>query len=151
MVRTPTALLSPADQERRRGLQVMKGIALGALLLAAAVFAFAFAFQEQYPWLGYVRAAAEGAMVGALADWFAVTALFRYPLGLRIPHTAIIPNKKDQLGVSLGDFVGENFLSEDVVRGRLRAVGIGSRLGAWLAVPEHADRVTAELSAALRG
>lgn len=90
-------------------------------------------------------------MVGALADWFAVTALFRHPLGLPIPHTAIIPTKKDQLGVSLGEFVGENFLSEDVVRQRLRAVGIGSRLGAWLAEPEHADRVTAELSAALRG
>src|SRR5690606_22981515 len=90
-------------------------------------------------------------MVGAPADWFAVPALFRHPLGLPIPHTAIIPRKKDQLGVSLGEFVGENFLSEDVVRGRLRAVGIGSRFGTWLAVPEHADRVTAELSAALRG
>ena len=64
-------------------------------------------------------------MVGALADWFAVTALFRRPLGLPIPHTAIIPTKKDQLGASLGEFVGENFLSEDVVRERLRAVGIG--------------------------
>ncbi|WP_143663688.1 DUF445 family protein, partial [Streptomyces sp. NRRL B-24085] len=84
----------------------------------------------------------EAGMVGALADWFAVTALFRHPLGLPIPHTAIIPTKKDQLGVSLGEFVGENFLSEDVVRQRLRAVGIGSRLGAWLAEPEHADRVT---------
>ncbi len=90
-------------------------------------------------------------MVGALADWFAVTALFRRPLGLPIPHTAIIPTKKDQLGVSLGEFVGENFLSQDVVRQRLRAVGIGSRLGAWLAEPEHADRVTAELATALRG
>ncbi len=103
------------------------------------------------PWAGYVAAAAEAGMVGALADWFAVTALFRHPLGIPIPHTAIIPTKKDQLGVSLGEFVGENFLSEDVVRQRLRAVGIGSRLGAWLAVPEHADRVTAELSTALRG
>lgn len=90
-------------------------------------------------------------MVGALADWFAVTALFRRPLGLPIPHTAIIPNKKDQLGESLGSFVGENFLSESVVRARLRAVGIGGRLGSWLAEPEHADRVTAELSTALRG
>lgn len=90
-------------------------------------------------------------MVGALADWFAVTALFRHPLGLPIPHTAIIPTKKDQLGVSLGEFVGENFLSQDVVRQRLRAVGIGSRLGAWLAEPQHADRVTAELATALRG
>lgn len=73
------------------------------------------------------------------------------PLGLPIPHTAIIPTKKDQLGVSLGEFVGENFLSSDVVRQRLRAVGIGGRLGTWLAEPEHADRVTAELATALRG
>jgi uncharacterized membrane-anchored protein YjiN (DUF445 family) len=90
-------------------------------------------------------------MVGALADWFAVTALFRRPMGLPIPHTAIIPTKKDQLGVSLGEFVGENFLSGDVVRLRLRSVGIGSRLGTWMAEPAHADRVTAELATALRG
>ncbi|MDF9813426.1 uncharacterized membrane-anchored protein YjiN (DUF445 family) [Streptomyces sp. SPB162] len=90
-------------------------------------------------------------MVGAMADWFAVTALFRRPLGLPIPHTAIIPTKKDTLGHSLGDFVGENFLSADVVRTRLRAVGIGSRLGAWLAEPEHADKVTEQAAAALRG
>jgi uncharacterized membrane-anchored protein YjiN (DUF445 family) len=90
-------------------------------------------------------------MVGALADWFAVTALFRYPLGLPIPHTAIIPNKKDQLGTTLGSFVGENFLSSEVVRTRLHALSIGGRLGAWLAEPAHADRVTAELSTALRG
>jgi uncharacterized membrane-anchored protein YjiN (DUF445 family) len=102
MARTPTALLSPADQERRRGLRVMKGVALGALLFMALLFVFAFAFQEQYPALAYVRAFAEGGMVGALADWFAVTALFRHPLGIPIPHTAIIPNRKDEIGQNLG-------------------------------------------------
>ncbi|MFB6552128.1 DUF445 domain-containing protein [Streptomyces sp. NPDC056405] len=144
---------SPADEEKRRGVRRMKLTATGLLLFVAVVYVLAewAAHRGAGAWAGYVGAAAEAGMVGALADWFAVTALFRHPLGIPIPHTAIIPKKKDQLGVSLGEFVGENFLSEDVVRQRLRAVGIGSRLGAWLAVPEHADRVTAELSAALRG
>ncbi|MEU4462883.1 MULTISPECIES: DUF445 domain-containing protein [unclassified Streptomyces] len=144
---------SPADEEKQRGVRQMKLTATGLLLFVALVYVLAKWAQNSGagPWTGYVAAAAEAGMVGALADWFAVTALFRHPLGIPIPHTAIIPTKKDQLGVSLGEFVGENFLSEDVVRQRLRAVGIGSRLGAWLAVPEHADRVTAELSTALRG
>lgn len=144
---------SPADEEKQRGVRQMKLTATGLLLFVAVVYVLAKWAQNSGagPWAGYVAAASEAGMVGALADWFAVTALFRHPLGIPIPHTAIIPTKKDQLGVSLGEFVGENFLSEDVVRQRLRAVGIGSRLGAWLAVPEHADRVTAELSTALRG
>ncbi|MFD5238088.1 DUF445 domain-containing protein [Streptomyces tendae] len=144
---------SPADEEKGRGVRRMKLTATGLLLFVALVYVLAewASHRGAGAWAGYVSAAAEAGMVGALADWFAVTALFRHPLGIPIPHTAIIPKKKDQLGVSLGEFVGENFLSEAVVRQRLRAVGIGSRLGAWLAVPEHADRVTAELSAALRG
>ncbi|MFJ9377802.1 DUF445 domain-containing protein [Streptomyces sp. NPDC101455] len=144
---------SAADQERQRGVRRMKLTALALLLFVAVVYVLAkwASHAGAGPWTGYVAAAAEAGMVGAMADWFAVTALFRHPLGLPIPHTAIIPTKKDQLGVSLGEFVGENFLSEEVVRQRLRAVGIGSRLGAWLADPDHADRVTAELSAALRG
>ncbi|MGW1063508.1 DUF445 domain-containing protein [Streptomyces aureus] len=144
---------SPADEEKRRGVRRMKATATGLLLFVALVYVLAKVAEGAGagPWAGYVAAAAEAGMVGALADWFAVTALFRHPLGLPIPHTAIIPTKKDQLGVSLGEFVGENFLSEEVVRQRLRAVGIGSRLGVWLADPEHADRVTAELAAALRG
>ncbi|SEP56112.1 DUF445 domain-containing protein [Streptomyces radiopugnans] len=142
-----------ADEEKRRGVRRMKAIATGALLLAALVFALATWAERSGAgaWAGYVAAAAEAGMVGALADWFAVTALFKRPMGLPIPHTAIIPNKKDQLGRSLGDFVGDNFLAEEVVRRRLRSVGIGGRLGAWLARPANADRVTAELSAALRG
>ncbi|MFH8656973.1 DUF445 domain-containing protein [Streptomyces afghaniensis] len=147
------ATFSPADEEKQRGVRRMKLTATGLLLFVAVVYVLAKWAQNSGagPWAAYVAAASEAGMVGALADWFAVTALFRHPLGIPIPHTAIIPTKKDQLGVTLGEFVGENFLSEDVVRQRLRAVGIGSRLGAWLAVPEHADRVTAELSTALRG
>ncbi|MEW2613791.1 DUF445 domain-containing protein [Streptomyces sp. NPDC047880] len=144
---------SPADQEKQRGVRRMKLTATGLLVFVAVVYVLSTWAHNSGAgaWAAYVAAASEAGMVGALADWFAVTALFRHPLGIPIPHTAIIPTKKDQLGVSLGEFVGENFLSEDVVRQRLRAVGIGSRLGAWLAVPEHADRVTAELSTALRG
>ncbi|MEU0333121.1 DUF445 domain-containing protein [Streptomyces sp. NPDC006193] len=150
--RTMTAF-TPADEERRRGVRRMKLTATGMLLAVAVIYVLAktAGHAGAGAWTDYVAAAAEAGMVGALADWFAVTALFRHPLGLPIPHTAIIPTKKDQLGVSLGEFVGENFLSEDVVRQRLRTVGIGSRLGAWLAEPEHADRVTAELATALRG
>nr|WP_308426791.1 DUF445 domain-containing protein [Streptomyces xantholiticus] len=149
----PSFAYTEADEEKRRGVRRMKTTATGLLLLVALVFVLATWAKNAGlgAWAGYVAAAAEAGMVGALADWFAVTALFRHPLGIPIPHTAIIPNKKDQLGASLGSFVGENFLSGDVVRLRLRAVGIGSRLGAWLAEPAHADRVTAELSTALRG
>ncbi|MFB6809888.1 DUF445 domain-containing protein [Streptomyces sp. NPDC056387] len=146
-------VFSEADEERRRGVRRMKTTATGLLVLVALVYVLATWAEHTGAgaWAGYVRAAAEAGMVGALADWFAVTALFRHPLGLPIPHTAIIPTKKDQLGVSLGEFVGENFLSPDVVRTRLHALGIGARLGAWLAEPAHADRVTAELATALRG
>ncbi|SDP01789.1 Uncharacterized membrane-anchored protein YjiN, DUF445 family [Microbacterium sp. ru370.1] len=144
MARTPTAALSPADQERRRALHVMKGVALGALLAMALVFAVSFSLQREVEWLQYVRAAAEGGMVGALADWFAVTALFRHPLGLPIPHTAIIPRRKDEIGRQLGEFVETNFLEGDVVRTKLESTPLSARAGAWLAEPAHAERVAAE-------
>ncbi|MFJ4906718.1 DUF445 domain-containing protein [Streptomyces sp. NPDC093249] len=142
-----------ADEEKSRGVRRMKVLATSLLVGVAVVYALATWARSAGagPWAGYVAAAAEAGMVGALADWFAVTALFRHPLGLPIPHTAIIPKKKDQLGASLGSFVGENFLSADVVRGRLAALAIGRRVGGWLADPAHADRVTAEASTALRG
>ncbi|WP_396667979.1 DUF445 domain-containing protein [Microbacterium sp. R86528] len=144
MARTPTELLSPADQQRRRSLSRMKAVALGALLFMALVFVFSFAFEQDVPALAYVRAAAEGGMVGALADWFAVTALFRHPLGIPIPHTAIIPNRKDEIGQTLGDFVETEFLRGDVVREKLEKSAIAARLGEWLAVPDHAERIAAE-------
>jgi uncharacterized membrane-anchored protein YjiN (DUF445 family) len=142
--------LTPAQLIKRRQLRRMKLVA-GGLLLAAAIVYVITTLLGAHGWLGYLRATAEASMVGALADWFAVTALFRRPLGLPIPHTAIIPTRKDTIGSSLGDFVGTNFLAENVVRERLRRVAIGSRLGTWLAVPEHAERVTAELATAARG
>ncbi|MFD4958501.1 DUF445 domain-containing protein [Microbacterium sp. NPDC058389] len=152
MAPTPTQLLSPADQERRRALRHMKAVALGALLFMAALFAVSFAFQQEVPALAYLRAAGEGGMVGALADWFAVTALFRHPLGIPIPHTAIIPSRKDEIGRTLGEFVETEFLRGDVVRTKLVETPIAARLGEWLSAPStgsgtsHAERVAAEAS-----
>src|SRR5512141_2676155 len=131
---------SPADQQRRAGLRRMRALAISLLGLAAVVYV-ATVRNTEGAW-GYVNTAAEAAMVGALADWFAVTALFRHPLGVPIPHTAIVPTRKDHLGEGLSSFVGTHFLSEQVVRDRLRSVGAALRLGGWLAVPEQARRVT---------
>ncbi|WP_022889476.1 DUF445 domain-containing protein [Agromyces italicus] len=148
---TRAASPAPGDAERLAALRRMKRVATSLLLVAAAVFAVSFALQDEFAWLGYVRAAAEGAMVGAIADWFAVTALFRHPLGIPIPHTAIIPKRKDEIGASLGAFVEHEFLSDEVVLGKLRSIGISRRVGGWLASPEHAERVAAEASVAARG
>lgn len=142
---------SAGDAEKAAALRKMKLVALGLLIAMAVVFVFAFALQKEYPWLQYVRAAAEGGMVGALADWFAVTALFKYPMGIKIPHTAIIPRRKDQIGASLGEFVETNFLSEQVVQEKLASVNIARRAGEWLAAPAGADRVAKEGAAVIRG
>jgi len=130
----------------------MKAVALGFLIGATVLFLLCRWGQAQGgpAWIGYVGAAAEAGMVGALADWFAVTALFQHPLGLKIPHTAIIKRKKDQLGEGLGTFVRENFLSPDVVETKLRDAEIAGRLGKWLAEPEHAARVATETATVLR-
>lgn len=146
-----TSMLSPADELRRTALRRMQAIALGALLVMAALFAVAFVLERDVPSWGYVRAAAEGGLVGGLADWFAVTALFRRPFALPIPHTAIIPSRKDEIGRSLGEFVETNFLSGDVVRTKLESAPMAARLGEWLREPEHAARVGDEASAAAIG
>ncbi|BBZ06152.1 membrane protein [Mycolicibacterium doricum] len=143
---------SAADAERRRGLRRMKSVALAFLLSATVIFLLCTWAQSQgaAPWVGYVRAAAEAGMVGALADWFAVTALFRHPLGIPIPHTAIIKRKKDQLGEGLGEFIRENFLSPENVETKLRDAEVAGRLGKWLAERSHAERVATEASNVLR-
>ncbi|WP_313816632.1 DUF445 family protein [Citricoccus sp.] len=137
----------PSEAQRASALRRMKAVATGVLVLLAAIFVVSFALQDDYPWLRYVRAAAEGGMVGALADWFAVTALFRHPMGLKIPHTAIIPRKKDTIGESLGAFVQENFLDGEVAREKLAGLKLAGRAGAWLRQRPHAERVAAEVSA----
>ncbi len=142
-----------ADDERRQGLRRMKLVALSFLIAATVIFLACTWAQKSgstATWLGYVRAAAEAGMVGALADWFAVTALFKHPLGIPIPHTAIIRRKKDQLGEGLGAFVRENFLSPQVIETKLRGAEIAGRLGGWLSEPKHAERVASEASTVLR-
>jgi uncharacterized membrane-anchored protein YjiN (DUF445 family) len=140
----------PADQVKRASLRRMKAVALGLLVLAAVVYVVVTVAGPD-GWLGYVQAGAEAAMIGALADWFAVTALFRHPLGIPIPHTAIIPKRKDQIGASLGEFVESNFLTHEILAERIAGANVGMRLGGWLSQPAHAA-TTAEIAAdALRG
>ncbi len=121
----------------------MKLIALALLVLAAVVYLATLRVAGDEVW-GFVNAGAEAAMVGALADWFAVTALFRHPLGLPVPHTAIIPRRKDDIARNLQSFFTENFLTEAIVRERVGATRIGTRLGEWLQVETNAVRVVAE-------
>jgi uncharacterized membrane-anchored protein YjiN (DUF445 family) len=137
------------DPARARDLARMKRLATGLFVLAAVVFLACVLFGGDRTWVGYVRATAEASMVGALADWFAVTALFRHPLGLPIPHTAVIPRKKDQIGTSLGSFVQENFLTRAVVEERLDGVDVPGRLGTFLASPGRAERLADDAGKAL--
>ena len=132
---------APDDDQRRDALRRMKALATGLLGLAAVVFVVARQFPDNTA-AGYIEAFAEAAMVGALADWFAVTALFRHPLGLPIPHTAIIAERKDDIGKGLGTFVQGNFLSGPVIAEKIRSVGVADRIGAFLADPENARRLS---------
>jgi uncharacterized membrane-anchored protein YjiN (DUF445 family) len=127
-----------------RKLARMKAVATGLLVLAAAVYAAAYAFQEQYRWLHYVAVAAEAAMVGAIADWFAVTALFHHPLGLRfIPHTAVIPRNRERIAAGIAQFIEQNFLSAEAVVQRIREFRPARTLYRWLLAPGHAETVAA--------
>ncbi len=129
------------DAYRRSRLRVMQRIALALLLVATMLFALARSRHGQHPAWGYLEAFAEAAMVGAIADWFAVVALFRYPLGIPLWHTAIIPNSKDSIGKSLGNFVENHFITEESVVERIRKADIAMLLGEWLLHPLHAKQV----------
>jgi len=131
MASTAISRFNPAQP----GAQGMKVVATGLLVVMAAVFAMTRALQPAYPWLGFVKAFAEAAMVGGLADWFAVTALFRHPLGLPIPHTAIIPRNKDRIGETLANFIRENFLVPSVVARRMQRLDVASAVGRFLQTP----------------
>src|SRR6059058_1929461 len=117
------------------GARGMKVVATGLILVMAGVFAISRALEPRYPWLAYVKSFAEAAMVGGLADWFAVTALFRHPLGLPIPHTAIIPRNKDRIGEALARFLQENFLIPGVVARRMRNIDVAGATGRFLQTP----------------
>ena len=144
----PTAELTTGtagEEAQARQLRRMKMVATAMLVVAAIIFIVARGFEEDYGFAGYVRATAEAAMVGALADWFAVTALFKHPLGLPIPHTAIIPKRKNDIGEGLGDFVQSNFLTGEVVAEKLSSVQLSHRLGRWMSDPQNAKSIVAEV------
>ena len=134
------------DTEKALQYAIMRRRATALLGAFAVLFAAAATVRHLYPglspfWIGLVRATAEAALVGGIADWFAVTALFRHPLGIPIPHTAIVAQRKDRIGRSLGNFVGNNFLARDVISRQLAGMNLGERAARWLAEPEHQRRV----------
>jgi uncharacterized membrane-anchored protein YjiN (DUF445 family) len=137
------------EAERQRKLDQLKWRATLLLIVSFIVFVIARWLEARYPWLGYVRATAEASLVGGLADWFAVTALFRRPMGLPIPHTAIIPSRKDRLGRTIAAFVQRNFLTREVIEARLSTLRIGEKLARWLAQPENARTIARQAASAL--
>jgi uncharacterized membrane-anchored protein YjiN (DUF445 family) len=148
----PAALrITPDDEIRRVRLVQMKRVATTMLVVVAVLFVVTRYFESRYPWLGYLRAFCEAAMVGGIADWFAVTALFRHPLGIPIPHTAIVPSRKDRIGTALGNFVQRNFLTREVVTSKLAAMKLGERAAQWLARPENSRRLARAAAHGLSG
>ena len=144
--------IAPMDDVARAAeLRRMQRLATGLLILAALIFLLARIFEGASPLLPYVRAFAEAAMVGALADWFAVTALFRHPLGLRIPHTAIVPARKDRIAESFGRFIERNFLDPDKIAERVRRQDPAGRLARWLRQPARARQVADFAAESLAG
>jgi uncharacterized membrane-anchored protein YjiN (DUF445 family) len=140
----PTALPPPPKRDtdpRRAGLRRMRLFATLLLVLMAAIFIVTTAVKLDWPWIPYVRAFAEAGMVGACADWFAIVALFRRPLGLPIPHTGIVPNNKDRIGKALGNFITNNFLTAAVMNERLSRIDMVGALGRWLSDPANAKRL----------
>ena len=140
--------VSPVDFQRLAELRRMQAIAVGLLIAMAVLFVVSFILQARFPGWGFVRAASEGGMVGALADWFAVTALFRHPLGIKIPHTNLISQKKNDIGEGLGSFIEENFLADDVVHNKLSEISGARRAGEWLSDRRNAERVSAMAASA---
>ncbi len=149
---TPFALrITPDDEIKRVRLVKMKRVATAMLVAVALLYVLARLYESQYPWVGYIRAFAEAAMVGGIADWFAVTALFRHPLGIPIPHTAIVASRKDRIGTALGNFVQRNFLTREVVASKLAGMKLGDRAAAWLARPENSRRLARHVARGLHG
>ena len=140
------------DTEKAIQYAIMRRRATALLGAFAVLFVAMAVFRQLRPdvapfWVGLVRATAEAAMVGGIADWFAVTALFRHPLGIPIPHTAIVAQRKDRIGRSLGNFVGNNFLARDVIVRQLTGMTLGKRAATWLSEPSHQARVARAVAA----
>lgn len=143
--------LSSLEITKQQELVKMKRLASSLLLLVTLIYVVSVVFLDHYVWGGFISATAEAAMVGAIADWFAVTALFRHPLGLKIPHTAIIPNRKDIIAEQFGQFVQGNFLSESVISEKIRTMDLSRRVAGWLVVRENAQAVAEQTTAGLAG
>ena len=143
--------LSEQDLRRAKELAGMKRLATGLLLLMTAIYITTQFFHGEFVWLGFLEATTEAAMIGALADWFAVTALFRYPMGIKIPHTAIIPNRKDAIAEQFGEFVQHNFLSEEVISEKVRSMDLSRRIAHWMNQPENATAIADQITAGLAG
>src|SRR5262245_12377781 len=140
----PTALPAPSKREtdpRRAALRRMRLFATLLLVLTTVIFIVTTAVKLDWPWIPYLRAFAEAGMVGACADWFAIVALFRRPLGLPIPHTGIIPNNKERIGKALGNFITNNFLTAAVMNERLARIDMVGALAKWLSEPSNAKRL----------
>ncbi len=136
------------DHLKRKQLRKYKMFATGLFVLMAVVFVITTVLEKQNPahWIGYIRAFSEAAMVGALADWFAVTALFHHPLGLKIPHTNLIQNSKERIGDNLGTFVVSNFLSPQNIRPYIQKIRISNIAGEWLSKEKNQRNLVGELS-----
>jgi uncharacterized membrane-anchored protein YjiN (DUF445 family) len=144
--------MQPAPDEalKEQRLRSMKRRATALLVVASVVFVAARLLEARYGfWMAALRATAEASMIGGLADWFAVTALFRHPLGIPIPHTAIVPRRKDRVGRTLGQFVQRNFLNRDVIGQRLRSLGVAARVAEWIAAPANARAIAVHAAAAV--
>jgi uncharacterized membrane-anchored protein YjiN (DUF445 family) len=149
MTATATLPLSRSDQTRRRQLALTKRRATGLLAAVTVVFLVATVGGGNSTWASYLQATAAASMVGGLADWFAVTALFRRPLGLPIPHTAIVVERKDQFAATLGEFIQASFLTPELILERVRSARLVGSLAGWLARPDNAARTAAEVADAV--
>jgi uncharacterized membrane-anchored protein YjiN (DUF445 family) len=141
--------VTPNPDTRLRDLRRMRLLATALLALMSAIFVGTYVTTFEWTWLAYLRAFAEAGMIGACADWFAVVALFRHPLGLPIPHTAIVPRNKERIGGAIGRFISNNFLSPKVLTAKIREVDPAGWMARWLSDPENADRVARRVAAAL--
>jgi len=139
---------SPSDVQKAAALSRMRALATGLLALMGIAFVAASLGEARFPALAYVRAFAEAGAVGACADWFAVTALFRRPFGLPIPHTGLVPRNKARIGEALGTFIADNFLTEEVLDERLRQFEIARWGGQWLSRPQNAQAVARRIGLA---
>jgi uncharacterized membrane-anchored protein YjiN (DUF445 family) len=144
-----TRPFTSTERRRARLLVTSKRRATGLLLVVAVIFVASTVLMNHAHWLSWVQATAVASLVGGLADWFAVTALFRRPLGLPIPHTAIVVERKDRFAETIGSFVQENFLSPDAVTERLHSARAVDRLAGWLADPDHARDLAARIAEGL--